>query len=523
MTSHLPRQNSRVSGAARTLVLAFVAMSVASAAVTYVLVTMFARKQEALHPFALVAEVSEISTDPAPWGQNWPHQYDGYRATAGPKFRGGSSAMPQSKLDAAPWLRRLYAGYAFSIDYREARGHGYMLYDQSVTERVTKRPQTGACLHCHGSVTAMYRQQGLLAMGESADAEALATSFNMPAVIRGFEEVSRKPYAEVLALLVATPDGHSAVGGAHPVSCIDCHDPKTMGLRVTRPGFVRGIAALAASEAAQEHLPSIGIWRAGDRAEPYDPNRDATGQEMRTFVCAQCHVEYYCGSSDVLEFPWGKGLRMEQLESHWDEKSFPDGKAFYDYKHGETGALVYKVQHPEFELWSQGIHARSGVSCADCHMPYERVGAKKLSNHNIQSPLETINNSCQTCHHVGEDNLRARVARIQESTVALTERAAAAMTDMLDAIREAQATGVDDAALSEVFDFQRKAMWRLDFISSENSQGFHADQESARILAESIDFSRKAEAAAIRLRTSGRPDTSTLPIQPVLGISVDGE
>jgi formate-dependent nitrite reductase cytochrome c552 subunit len=85
--------------------------------------------------------------------------------------------LPESKLDRQPWLRRLYAGYAFSLDCREARGHAYMLYDQSVTERVTQRPQAGACLHCHASATAMYRRVGLGAMGLPAGEEQLADVF----------------------------------------------------------------------------------------------------------------------------------------------------------------------------------------------------------------------------------------------------------------------------------------------------------------------------------------------------------
>jgi nitrite reductase (cytochrome c-552) len=211
---------------------------------------------------------------------------------------------------------------------------------------------------------------------------------------------------------------------------------------------------------------------------------------------------------------------MEQLEAHWDEKQFPDGTDFYDYKHGETGALVLKVQHPEFELWSQGIHARSGVSCADCHMPYEREGAMKVSSHNVQSPLKNINNACQQCHHDNEDALREKVQTIQNRTMAHMDRAAAAMTDMLDAILEAKAAGATEQQLEPIFALQRKAMWRLDYISSENSRGFHADQEATRILGESIDYSRQAQAMALRLRAPEAPPTEQLPTEPVQGITL---
>jgi nitrite reductase (cytochrome c-552) len=547
-------QNRRPGSRLLLIAVAFLAAAGGTALVAWVLVTMFEHKQEARMPFVRVAEVTEISTDPEPWGLNWPHQFDGWKATAGDKFYGGSSAMPASKLEQHPWLKRLYAGYAFSIDYREARGHAYMLYDQGVTERVTKKPQAGACLHCHASNTVMYRKVGLAAMGLPADDATLAADFNMEAVTRGFQEVSRKPYHEVLALILAAPDGtpgenvpavpqppiggfthefegqpvpegHPALaeGEAHPVSCIDCHNPKTMAIRITRPGFMLGIAALAAGDAPVPHLPSVERWRRGDRAEAYNPNRDASRQEMRTFVCAQCHVEYYCANKDTLEFPWGQGLKMEEQEAHWEAKQFPDGSHFYDFKHGETGALVFKVQHPEFELWSQGVHARSGVGYADCHMPYQREGAMKISSHNVQSPLKNINNACQQCHSVPEAELKEKVESIQARTLDMTERAGQAMTEMLDAILEAMAAGATEEQLAPVYQLQRKAMWRLDYISSENSDGFHADQEALRILGESIDYSRQAQVQALRLRAPAAPSTKDIPTEPVIGVTETGK
>jgi len=493
--------------------------ALATLGVTALLVNIFGRKQEARHLFVRLVEVDDTTTDPAPWGVNWPRQHDSYlRTVDSEKTRyGGSSAMPEQKLDEYPWLRRLYSGYAFSIDYREARGHAYMLSDQLETERVTKRSQSGACLHCHASVIPTYRRVGRAALGESAEPGTVVDTFDWPAVQKGFELLSAMKYADAFAEMAKTPDGVGAPD-PHPVSCVDCHDPQSMRTRVTRPGFVRGIAALAASDDPVPHLPSVERWRKGSRSQAYDPNVDASRQEMRTFVCAQCHVEYYCGPSDVLFFPWDKGLKVEQIEAVYDEHRFPDGKPFFDYEHGETGAPIYKAQHPEFELWSQGVHARSGVGCADCHMPYEREGAMKVSSHWVRSPLLNISAACQTCHRVPEAELLAKVETIQARTHALIERAAAAMTDMLDAIREARAAGATDEQLAPIFELQKKAQWRLDFVSSENSVGFHADQEAARILAESIDFSRQAQVMAQGLRTPEAPPHN-LPVLPVHGVT----
>jgi nitrite reductase (cytochrome c-552) len=465
-------------------VLAIIALvlvvAAATAAVTALLMNIGERKSEARTPFVRLVEVDEDTTDPAKWGVNWPKQYDSYQRTAittRTRFggHGGSEAMPEEKIERDPWLKRMFQGYAFSIDYRDRRGHAYMLADQEATERLTK-PQSGSCLHCHASVMPVYRELG------GGDA------------MKGFEATYKMSYQELNAKLHET-------GHAHPVSCVDCHAPNTMELRVTRPGFIRGIQALAASDAETPHIPSITEWRKGSRAKPYDPNTDARRSEMRSFVCGQCHVEYYCSSKLPLTFPWGKGLKVEHVEAFWNETKFSDGARFSDYAHAETGAPILKAQHPEFELWSQGIHARAGVSCADCHMPYMREGASKVSDHWVRSPLLNINRSCQTCHHASEAEMAARVDVIQQKNHDLLQRAAAALMDQLDAIVQAKKDGATPEQLAPALELQRKAQWRIDFIAAENSMGFHAPQEAARVLGEAADYARQGQVAAINWRT----------------------
>ncbi|MGH0031747.1 MAG: ammonia-forming cytochrome c nitrite reductase subunit c552, partial [Myxococcota bacterium] len=333
----------------------------------------------------------------------------------------------------------------------------------------------GSCLHCHASIMPLYRKLG--------DGDAIA----------GFEKTYQYSYQELHAQL-------EEVGSAHPVSCVDCHDPDTMVLRVTRPGFIQGIQALAEGDAEVPHLPSVQQWRQGDRDAPYDPNVDATRLEMRSYVCGQCHVEYYCSSGMKLTFPWGEGLTADQTEEFWNATTFADGSRFLDFRHAETGAPVLKAQHPEFELWSQGIHARSGVSCSDCHMPYMREGATKVSDHWVRSPLLNINRACQSCHHFSEDEIAARVDAIQTRNVELLQRGGDAIVDLIDTIVAAKQAGASDAQLDEALELQRKAQWRLDFIAAENSMGFHAPQEAARVLGEAADYARQGQVAALRWR-----------------------
>ncbi|MBI5477431.1 MAG: ammonia-forming cytochrome c nitrite reductase subunit c552 [Deltaproteobacteria bacterium] len=290
-------------------------------------------------------------------------------------------------------------------------------------------------------------------------------------------------------------------GDAEAVHCVHCHRSVGHGETLGLGGMHEGIRRLAASSAAVPHLPSIARWRAGGRQQPYDPNRDATRTELRSYVCGQCHVEYYCSSQLPLTFPWGQGLRVGQVERFWDETKLPDGTRFFDYQHAETGAAILKAQHPEFELWSQGIHARSNVACADCHMPYMRDGAAKVSDHWVRSPLLNINRACQTCHKLSESEIKARVEAIQERNYELMQHAGAAVVNLLDAILAVKQEGATPEQLKDALELQRKAQWRLDFIAAENSMGFHAPQEAALALGEALDYARRGEVAALRWRS----------------------
>lgn len=446
-----------------------------TAGVTALLMNISDRKAEARVKYTRLVDVGENDTDPAKWGKNWPVQYDSYRMTArrtSTKYGGhsGSEALPEERIERDPWLKRMFLGYAFSIDFRDRRGHAYMLHDQEQTKRLTK-PQTGSCLHCHASIIPLYRDLG------GGDA------------MKGFEGSYKFSYQELNQKL------HDS-GHAHPVSCVDCHDPKTMALRVTRPGFILGIAALAASEAEVPALESIRHWREGSRKEPYDPNVDASRTEMRSYVCGQCHVEYYCSSKMPLTFPWGKGLTIDEIEQFWNETKFEDGAQFYDYEHKETGAHILKAQHPEFETWNQGVHARAGVACADCHMPYMREGAAKVSDHWVRSPLLNVNRACQTCHRATESEILARVDVIQERNHSLLERSGQAVVALIDDIVAAKAAGATPEQLAPALELQRKAQFRVDMVASENSMGFHAPQETAKVLGEAVDYARQGQLAA---------------------------
>ncbi|MCR9145245.1 MAG: ammonia-forming cytochrome c nitrite reductase subunit c552 [bacterium] len=440
-----------------------VAAAVAMVLILALLTNIFERQQEGRSAYQRVMAFDDTVGDPAVWGANFPRQYESYLRTVDQSRTryGGSEAVPrtpddadprsivsQSKLEEDPRLKAMWAGYAFAIDFREERGHAFMLSDQRETDRVKKKQQPGACLNCHASTYLAYRTLG------DGDPH------------KGFAVMNAMPYEAATAKV------------EHAVACIDCHNPKDMSLRVSRPAFEKGIAAYKATLGHKN----------------YDVNEDASRQEMRSYVCAQCHVEYYFDGKDTktLTFPWSKGIKVEEIYSVYQQKQFRD------WTHKTTGAAALKAQHPEFEMWSQGIHARSGVACADCHMPYVREGATKFSSHHVQSPLLTVEQSCGTCHAVSPEEMKARVENIQEKTFVLRGLALDALVEFISDLERAQKTKPNAPEIKRALEFQRQAQFYIDYVEAENSMGFHAPQEATRILGTAIDLIRQGQRALYR-------------------------
>ena len=436
-----------------------VVVAIGSAALTWLLTTIVEHKQEAKWPFAQVVQLTDTTYDPAVWGENFPIQYEQYKKTiedtdgdfikVDPTAEDPREYHTISRIDSETRAKRMWRGYAFAVDYTEPRGHEWALDDQRYTGRTAPRfKQPGTCLNCHASMPEIYDELG------NGDRKA------------GFDAMNAMSYDEAFE--------HASSS----IACIDCHDPKTMELTITRPAFMEGIKQAKAAEGITD----------------YDVNRDATNEEMRTYVCAQCHVEYYfAGEGKTLTFPWSKGLTV------YDEMNYYDEVGWTDFTHEESGAPILKAQHPDFETWSQGIHAANGVTCADCHMSYNREGASKVSNHQIMSPMaseDTINSSCLTCHHSSASEMRERVEGIQtrwQSSLNVSFTALDALiTDITTAAGNGSAT---EEQLATARDYQRKAQFIVDYSFSENGRGFHAPAYSISILNQATDWARSGQLA----------------------------
>jgi nitrite reductase (cytochrome c-552) len=226
--------------------------------------------------------------------------------------------------------------------------------------------------------------------------------------------------------------------------------------------------------------------------------KKATHQEMRSLVCAQCHVEYYFDKKKVegtayLVFPWDKGFTAEDIEAYYDNYEFTD------WVHSISKAPMLKAQHPEYETFMMGIHGQRGVSCADCHMPYKSEGGQKFTDHHIQSPLNNIANSCQVCHREEAATLIANVYERQDKIIENRDKLEVLLVRAHVEAGKAWELGATEIEMKEILKDIRKAQWRWDFVAASHGASFHAPLEMGRVLGAGLTYAQEARIKLARL------------------------
>ncbi len=244
--------------------------------------------------------------------------------------------------------------------------------------------------------------------------------------------------------------------------CSTCHDPQTMELRVYQQGFVEAMARRGVDVSKASH------------------------NEMRAYVCAQCHNEYYFTKEDGrVNHPWDNGLSAEAEFQFY--QSGQAGGFTQDWVHADSKTPMLKAQHPDFEAWSDSIHAMNGVTCVDCHMPYMRKDGQKYTSHWMTNPLLTPQESCQKCHDESAETLTTRVRTIADNTFKLQRIAGQTVAKAHLTVKAAMDAGATDEQLADVRVTLREAQWYWDWVAAENSMGFHNPDKMMRTLGLSID------------------------------------
>lgn len=407
------------------------------------------------------------------WGDVYPLEYQSWLRTANTDFESEYNGnIARDVLESRPNMVILWAGYAFAKDYSTPRGHMHAIEDVRHSLRTgaphTEHdgPQPGTCWTC-----------------KSPDVPRLMDSV-------GIGEFYKNTLAKW---------GDEVV---NPIGCADCHDPKTMNLTITRPALI---------EAFERRGMDIS---------------KATHNEMRSLVCAQCHVEYYFkGDEKYLTFPWDKGQTVEDIEAFYDEAKF------FDWEHQLSKAPMLKAQHPDWEIFQLGVHAKKGVSCADCHMPYVSEGGVKFTDHHIMSPLANINKTCQNCHRDTEENLRQLVYSHQRKVDEVRIRLESELAKAHIEAKFAWDKGATKEQMHESLELIRQAQWRWDFIAASHGAAFHAPVESQRVFANGLDRALRARLAISKVLAANgfigdvpMPDISTKDkAQKYIGIDIEKE
>ncbi|MBC8320669.1 MAG: ammonia-forming cytochrome c nitrite reductase [Bacteroidetes bacterium] len=436
-------------------------------------------ERRAEDPVALGPQVSiaPLESRNELWGKNYPTEYESWLKTDEGDFLSkynGNEMIDMLEID--PRLVVLWAGYGFAKDYNQGRGHAYAIEDLRNTLRTggptgpDDGPMPSTCWTC-----------------KSPDVPRI---MNESGVTDYYTGKWSKFGSEIV----------------NPIGCADCHNNKTMELQITRPALV----------------------------EAFDRNgrkiTDASHNEMRSLVCAQCHVEYYFDKNrpgsegaNYLTFPLDNGITVEAMEAYYDEIGFSD------WTHSLSRAPMLKAQHPGWEVFTMGIHAERGVSCADCHMPYMSEGGRKYTDHHIQSPLNNIENSCMVCHKEKTETLMKNVYAHQDRIIENRDELEKLIVRMHVEAKTAWDSGASEEQMKDILMDIRHAQWRWDYAAASHGGSFHAPVEISRVIAGAISIAQEGRIKLAKiLMTLGHsaevayPDIETkAKAQKFIGLPMD--
>ena len=405
------------------------------------------RKMEAKFAYTPLANINKLEPRNEVWGENFPREFQSYYKTADTSFRSkynGNANIDMLEVD--PRLVVLWAGYGFAKDYNQGKGHVYAIDDVRNTLRTggptgpDDGPMPSTCWTC-----------------KSPDVPRLINEI-------GVDDYYKGKWAG---------KGEQIV---NPIGCANCHDEKSMNLTITQPALI---------EAFQRQGKDI---------------TKSSHNEMRSLVCAQCHVEYYFNKDlpgkegiPYLVFPWDDGQTVEDMEKYYDKVGH------VDWVHSISKAPMLKAQHPGYETYKMGIHGKRGVSCADCHMPYKTEGGQKFTDHHIQSPLNNVANSCQVCHREEKDELIKNVFDNQDRIIGNRDQLERLLVRAHVEAGKCWELGATEVQMKDILQGIRYGQWRWDYAAASHGGSFHAPVELGRVIGTGIDITQETRIKLAKL------------------------
>lgn len=404
------------------------------------------RRAEAVFAYTPQVKHSQFEPRNDVWGKNFPREYQSYMNTKDTTFQSmynGNVMIDMLEVD--PRLVLLWAGYGFSKDYNQGRGHGYAIVDIQNTLRTgapddeTPSAMPNTCWTC-----------------KSPDVPRRMNEVGVAEFYKGTWE----------------QEGHEIVNS---IGCADCHDAENMNLRISRPALIEAFERTGKDITKASH------------------------QEMRSLVCAQCHVEYYFNKEKpvvrvpYLTLPWDNGFSVEAMEKYYDDIEFSD------WTHSLSKTPMLKGQHPDYEVYMTGVHAKRGVSCADCHMPYKNEGGQKFTDHHIQSPLNNVANSCQVCHREETASLIQDVYERQTRIIENRDKLEELLVHAHVEAKFAWEKGATEEQMKPILLDIRHAQWRWDYAAASHGASFHSPVEISRVIGTGLTIAQEGRLKLARL------------------------
>ena len=286
----------------------------------------------------------------------------------------------------------------------------------------------------------------------------------------------------------------------HALNCYFCHDPHSTQPRIVRDGLIQALTRPekdtlwhkdpAGAKIDVKELGVRGHTRKIAILDRYDTK----------LQCGQCHVEYNCnaGTDPTTGKPIGYD---DQRTNHFPfkdvnqiAKHYSDLK-FRDFKHGITGALLWKGQHPDTENYYNSKHQKAGVECHQCHMPKvkDKKTGKTYTSHWQTSPRNYVKETCKTCHNDWSEKQAIYVmdslnARFQGKV----RKAEFWLTRMVEKFEEARAAGVDESVLNAAREKHYEAQIHWEWWTASNGAGFHYPEAATESLNKSMSISQEA-------------------------------
>ena len=447
------------------------AISIIAIGLMTALLASINEKKEEKEQLQKVPQIERWETKNEEFRKFYPREYDSWKQTK-------ESDAIEDMLKKYPELVVLWAGYGFAKDYNAPRGHFYAVEDNRNTLRTgaptddKTGPMPTACWTCK--------------------------SPDVPRIMKkdGDEEYYTGKWAKYGSDII------------NPIGCVDCHNPETMELQVNRNYLNEGLKA-------EGHSVTL---------------ENATQQDLRTMVCAQCHVEYYFKKTPLtngktamaVTLPWAEGTKVEDMEKYYDNINFSD------WVHPISKTPMLKAQHPGYEMWKTGAHGKNNVSCVDCHMPYTQEGGVKYTDHKIGNPLDSMDKTCMNCHRVSEKSLLDNIKEKRDRKDELQAKAIKLLSDAHFEAGKAWEVGATEEEMKPILTNIRHAQWRWDFAVASHPAFFHAPEETLRVLGTAIEKAGNARIELARvLAKHGAGDykapqiTDKKQAQELTGLSLD--